>query len=172
MNIKKKSLSAILVTLTFSLLLTAVMSVAYAKKPETIEGQFVMTGGEYTPNAAGNSDITIVQIDGKGMFISSGDITGPFTSEARWIAKNYSPLLQDKVNIHMIFTINLATLHLDSGVYKGTLILMLNGKLTDGGNWVILGGTDDLADLHGQGTFAPSATIPLIDYEGQVHFDP
>jgi hypothetical protein len=39
------------------------------------------------------------------------------------------------------------------------------------GTWRILSGTDDLANLHGQGTFE-SNDLMDIHYEGKVHFDP
>jgi hypothetical protein len=40
------------------------------------------------------------------------------------------------------------------------------------GHWRILKGTGELANLHGQGTWA-AVTPPLVySYEGQVHFDP
>lgn len=40
------------------------------------------------------------------------------------------------------------------------------------GNWIILSGTGDLANLHGQGTWWHTKTITGLAYEGQVHFDP
>lgn len=39
------------------------------------------------------------------------------------------------------------------------------------GQWVITGGTEGLANLHGQGTWH-SLGVQLNAYEGQVHFDP
>lgn len=41
------------------------------------------------------------------------------------------------------------------------------------GTWVIISGTGDLANLHGQGTWWHSRTGATgLEYEGQVHFDP
>lgn len=42
------------------------------------------------------------------------------------------------------------------------------------GKWTILGGSDDLETVRGQGTFviAPSPTGLILIYEGQIHFDP
>jgi hypothetical protein len=62
---------------------------------------------------------------------------------------------------------------------EGTMILKTNGiQATDtcdpspapwSGRWVIIGGTGELADVHGTGTFTgPSLDL---DYSGQVHFD-
>jgi hypothetical protein len=68
----------------------------------------------------------------------------------------------------------------ESGIqHEGTMVLKTNGKQYSdtcdpspaewNGHWVIIGGTDGLADTHGQGTFhGPS--FHLI-YEGQIHFD-
>ena len=68
----------------------------------------------------------------------------------------------------------------ESGVrHEGTMILKTTGKQHSDtcdpspaqweGHWVIIGGTEGLANLHGQGTFhGPS--FHLI-YEGQIHFD-
>ncbi len=67
----------------------------------------------------------------------------------------------------------------ESGVeYEGTMVLKANGtQYSDTcdpspaeweGQWVIIGGTEDLSNVHGQGTFhGPS--FHLL-YEGQIHF--
>ena len=63
--------------------------------------------------------------------------------------------------------------------HEGTMVLKTNGKQYSdtclpssaewNGHWVIIGGTDGLADLHGQGTFhGPSFKL---EYAGQTHFD-
>lgn len=64
----------------------------------------------------------------------------------------------------------------------GELTLRLSGSRPDAssdwtGQWVILSGTDGLANLHGQGTFYGPGSPGFgdegeITYEGQVHFDP
>lgn len=60
----------------------------------------------------------------------------------------------------------------------GTMTIRTNGKQDPGtvepgpglwsGRWVIVGGTGDLVNLHGQGTF--SGPSLFLDYEGQYHF--
>ena len=41
------------------------------------------------------------------------------------------------------------------------------------GTWVIISGTADLANIHGQGTWWHSRTgFAGLEYEGQIHFDP
>jgi len=61
---------------------------------------------------------------------------------------------------------------------SGTLVIQLVGKKPGGedwyGQWVILEGTGELADLRGRGTWwGPGAgpVSPNIEYMGQVHFD-
>jgi len=64
----------------------------------------------------------------------------------------------------------------------GTMIIQLVGKRTYWdedtfwwyGQWVIISGTDDLADIHGRGTWwgpGYGSEGPDIFYEGQIHFD-
>jgi hypothetical protein len=67
----------------------------------------------------------------------------------------------------------------ESGVeHEGTMVLKTNGRQYSDtcdpspaeweGHWVIIGGTEDLSNVHGQGTFhGPS--FHLL-YEGQIHF--
>ncbi len=61
----------------------------------------------------------------------------------------------------------------------GTMTMKFVGKETSttcdpspaiwSGTWTIIGGTDELSDLHGHGTWTgPSGTL---DYAGQIHFD-
>ncbi len=67
---------------------------------------------------------------------------------------------------------------------SGTLQMLLVGSRPDAisewqGTWVILSGTGELEDLHGQGTFwglgytgNPPDVPGRIDYAGITHFDP
>ena len=68
----------------------------------------------------------------------------------------------------------------ESGIrQEGTMVLKTNGKQYSDtcdpspaeweGHWVIIGGTEGLANVHGKGTFhGPSFHLT---YEGQIHFD-
>ena len=65
----------------------------------------------------------------------------------------------------------------------GTLVIQLVGKKPDGqdwyGQWVIISGTDELADLRGQGTWGGPGYRsdikipgdPDLWYEGKIHFN-
>jgi hypothetical protein len=59
---------------------------------------------------------------------------------------------------------------------EGTLEILFvgksPGKLDDWtGTWRIVGGGEELAHLHGQGTFS-NTKILHIAYSGRIHFDP
>lgn len=66
--------------------------------------------------------------------------------------------------------------------HEGEMTLRLSGRRPDAfsewtGEWVILGGSGELATLHGQGVFHGAGSpdfgeLGEITYEGQVHFDP
>jgi len=62
---------------------------------------------------------------------------------------------------------------------SGTAVIQLVGKKPEGedwyGQWVILSGTDELADLRGRGTWGGpgfGAVGPDLWYEGKIHFKP
>jgi uncharacterized membrane protein len=164
---RTKAFSAIFVALAAAVLFSISMSAAYAKKPIPISGKIIVQGVSITSvNMTGQSDNVIVHLSLNGMF--TGNITGSYTSESRWVYHNYQQSDQ-WTSVHAVDTIS-ATVTIDSVPYTGTLFFMLNGKGAEGGNWVIIGGTDDLANLHGQGTFTPAGLAQ--NYEGQIQFDP
>ena len=67
------------------------------------------------------------------------------------------------------------------GSKSGGLVMRLHGKDSGPGTdwhgqWVILSGTGELANLNGQGTwwgpgYPPGIPNPTIFYEGRIHFD-
>jgi uncharacterized membrane protein len=168
MNRKRtKAFSAILVALAVTLLFSMSLSVAYATEPIHISGKILVLGASLTSGKqAGQSDNAIVYLSLNGKF--TGSIAGSYTSESRWVYHNYQQSDQ-WISVHAVDTIS-ATVTIDSVQYTGTLFFMINGKAADGGNWVIIGGTGDLANLHGQGTFTPAGVGQ--DYEGQIQFNP
>lgn len=66
--------------------------------------------------------------------------------------------------------------------HTGEMTLRLNGHRPDAfsdwtGQWVILSGSGDLTNVHGQGIFYGAGSpgfgfMGQVTYEGQVHFDP
>jgi hypothetical protein len=131
----------------------------------TISGQILVTGYTiYDTRYAGESDNVFVSLSLRGRF--TGGISGSYTSESCWIRHN-AGLPDVWTIVHGVDFISPATVMGKTG----TLDFMLNGKSAEGGNWVIIGGTGDLANLHGQGTYSPAGGA-VVNYEGQVHFDP
>lgn len=80
-----------------------------------------------------------------------------------------------KLNMHGISTIDPCTVNGDTGTIimsltgTGFMSSPVSGALQ--GEWVIIKGTGELANLHGQGTFTAEVGVGGT-YSGQIHFDP
>jgi hypothetical protein len=169
---RTKALSAMFVALAAALLFSMSMSVAYATKPMPVSGTFGQTAaGSSTAWQAGESDNHIVTFSGVTI-AWTGDISGTASYDGRWVIHNYGDPMNAWVNSIGLYTIE-ATVDGKSGT------LYIEG-LGNSGNpqpstWRIIRGTDELANLHGQGTFEPNLATPNpFDYlySGNVHFDP
>jgi hypothetical protein len=162
-----KKFAAIFVALAAVLLFSTSMSVAYATKPTFVSGQIALLGAtNMVTKPVGGSDNTITTLNLYGVF--SGGIAGSYTSESRWITHN-AGTADSWTHAYGVDTISPATVM----GRTGTITFLLQGKTGVGGTWVIIGGTGDLSNLRGQGTYTPSAVSPYLNfYEGQVHFDP
>jgi len=173
---RTKAFSAIFVALAAALLLTMSMSVAYATKPIPVSGIFSATKGVSGSIAywqAGESDNHIWTLSDYTTTWTGG-ISGIGTYDGRWVFHNYGPPAGDEwVNSRGSYTIaatvagKSGTLYIEAGS---------NSKTPDTPRlWRIIGGTDELANLHGQGTFEPNLATPSpydYLYSGYVHFDP
>jgi hypothetical protein len=163
---EKKTSSTIFMILTFSILFAMSLSVANATASIPVSGSIFITAATVTPNPAGESDNAVLHLISTGTY--TGSITGSYTGDGRWVGHNVgTPDLWR--NTHNVATFSSATVMGKTG----TLSIMLIGK-TDGGTWVIIGGTGDLAGLHGQGTYSSTGALfgKVADYEGEIHFDP
>jgi hypothetical protein len=169
MMVKKrtKALSAVFAALAVALLFSMAMSVAYATKPIPVSGQIIILGAtNVVTEPAGGSDNSITTLNLYGVFV--GSISGSYTSESRWITHNFG-MPDSWTHALGVDTISPAAVMGKTG----TITFLLDGKTGEGGTWVIIGGTGDLANLRGQGKYTPSATSTYINiYEGQIHFDP
>jgi hypothetical protein len=163
-EVKRLKKAVLVFLLTLLLMVTMSMTVVNAMPPTTISGKWSMTGGTFTEKSAGNSNNEFLQGTGTGNFM--GSISGPFTSDAYLIIHN-SGLSNQWTVMHVVITISPANVMGKTG----TLEFMFNGKQGEGGQWVITGGTGDLANLHGQGTWSPTGGFPQIAYVGQIHLD-
>jgi hypothetical protein len=176
MNKKRiKAFSAMFVGLAALLLLSMSISVTYATKPIPVSGSFFTTAGtgSTTAEQAGKSDNGIVTISDVTVTWTGG-IAGTGLFNARWVAHNVGlPLGDEWFNTRGHYAID-ATVDDKSG----TLYIE---ACSNSGNpqalrtWRIVGGTDELANIHGQGTFVPDLSTPSLNdylYSGDVHFDP
>ena len=100
----------------------------------------------------------------------AGDIVGTDgTFDRRLVFHDYlSGLPNSWITQHGIITIDATFDDMEGTLYIRT---SANSKVSPDGEWRIIGGTGELANLHGQGTF--DHVNPFIfNYEGQVQFDP
>ena len=155
--------------LAIPMTVVALMTVAVpasAGRPDTASGDW-----DYVPTS-----IEVVPGPGQTTFVYGEDIgtwSGTFvgTSTEEFVIVNHA-----KAGFNFYSGVIEFTGSVDGRV--GTLTIKTNGKQDPGtvqpgpglwfGHWVIVGGTGDLANLHGQGTFnGPSL---FLDYDGQYHF--
>lgn len=166
----KRKILLIVLALTGVLVATPYVGVVYAKPSTSVSGAIMITG--YIPLEIlprGNSDNVAMKVLLTAMF--TGDIAGTTTYEAIWIIHNR------EVNLG-------ANMH-EKIIFETVTVLGKTGSLTLEANmgskrpadsvwhWTILGGTGELAGLHGHGTWAPENPGDFVEYyEGEVHFDP
>jgi len=137
------------------------ISVVSATKPIPVEGTFFPTGiPSIEMRQAGNSDNIIFDVSGPQTW--TGSIVGSGSGEGRWVVHKAS----DPDSGHAT-TRNVLTLDVVFDGKAGTLTI-----IGDQGNWRIISGTGELANLRGQGTTFVIVDMLLMGYEGQVHFDP
>ena len=181
----KKILGAFVAVLTVAML-TLPMSVVFAAKPMDVSGQWFFTGMMVPPYTdiknAGANRLATQHNTGE---YDVGPILGTFEQHIYMkihfgdpeVVKNLPPNPMDwppnNYNWHIERTF---TGTVDGK--SGTLTMNLEakgsspgypGSLT--GTWVIIGGTDQLANLHGQGTWT-NLGMGRLAYEGKIHFDP
>ena len=162
---KRKILLTVL-SLTAIFLGAPCIGLALATPSTTVSGQITVVGSPTRIEAAGESGNLFMDIQGSGVF--TGDIEGTFTAGAAWVFhKIGTPDM--RANAHIVNYVSATVMG-----KTGTLTFMLyanTGKMIN--NWVIYGGTGELANLHGQGTYyAVTPGGDTLAYEGQIHFDP
>ena len=161
MNKKILAVFGVLIVLT---MLTLPMSVVFAKdNPKFIDvnGQIIIWGGGdlvFTPAGQSGNQILVVSgnaVEWTGTLAGTGSADGHFLLHKDGLATAR--------NIH--------TLEAEVEGKSGTLtIISVQAKMY--GQWRILSGTGDLANLHGHGTVSIMTPPVLYSYTGQVHFDP
>jgi hypothetical protein len=161
----------IVLTLAVVLLATPYIGMAHAKPSTTVSGTIAVLSGFPTikPVGGANNEIWIMDLAEEWF----GDIAGVgVTPESIWVwHHSFPPMIGPDytINIHEKLTFHDAMVLGESGDLFMEVIL--KADITGGsGHWTILGGTEGLANLHGQGTLSLSTTP--YSYTGQVHFDP
>ena len=159
---KKKLLILSLAVVMLALPMSAVL--AKNDKFIYVSGEFPITyAGDLTIEQKGKSDTRILTYEFEAYW--SGGITGAGTTEGFWVMIKYDPITYDlKQLIPQDLTV-LSDPTIDGEEYEGDLII--GGSPT---SWRIIGGTGELANVHGQGT-KWSIDPFTIGYEGWIHFD-
>jgi hypothetical protein len=166
----KNMLSAALMVCMVAILSMLLMPAVHATKPTTASGTvnytFEVTGMR---EADGNTFLYAIEWE-----TWMGDFEG--TAEAFFRVEMFSSADFWNVWLRSTFT---GTVDGKSG----TMVIQLVGKKPEGedwyGHWVIISGTDELADLHGRGTWGGPGYRsdikipgdPDLWYEGKIHFD-
>ena len=165
---KKRSL--VLVALLFALSTTAL-----AGPPTTAEGLW-----QYIPNPLAPEDVRVV---GGNTFIDSTEVgrwTGTFegdSTEAGTVVIHSQGFLSFKAIVSFVGKVDGKSGTMEMSVV-GSMPDELPGSIWEG-KWVILSGTGDLNNLHGQGTWWGPGWDPAkpeewgnINYLGNIHFEP
>ena len=168
--LNRKIVFAVL-ALTAVLLAVPYIGIVHAKPSTAVSGAIIVTG--YVPLEIlpkGESGNVVMKGMLTVMFV--GDIAGSTNYEAFWMIRNDGGTATG-ANMHEKITFETATVLGKSG----SLIIEANmgsNRPPDAvWHWTILGGTGELANLHGYGTWAPENPGDIVEfYEGQVHFDP
>jgi hypothetical protein len=184
--VKKMKRAMSLVPVLAFLILFAVAPV-YATKPTQIEGKWIATSGLTfigPEKSVGANHFDVTTNTGKYVL---GPISGTFVQTINWVWHFGDPSvmpLPENPNLwppgEFSWKIDRTFLTCSVAGKTGTLTMHLEAKgtidpshslFTLEGTWVIISGTEGLADLHGQGTWWNLAGGGL-GYEGQIHFDP
>jgi hypothetical protein len=169
-EMRKMLLTPLIVSMV-ALLLTMSMSTVHATKPIPVSGTFDYTF-EIQDNRYAN-DHWIFEAEEYETWV--GDFEGPAVSFFRVVYFNFveDPTL-GPLNVWLRSDFEGTVMG-----KEGTLVIQLVGwRYLPGdwyGQWVIISGTGELANLHGQGTWGgPGFGDPGPDiwYSGQIHFSP
>jgi hypothetical protein len=167
--VNKKIFGVFISLLAVAILVTPLLGIAYAKKPEFVSGNQVVTGGVPISEVLKGKSHNVLSV--AELTVSwTGQIEGVAVYEGTLMIHSMDPVA---INVH-------EKIHFDEVTVLGkegslTLQVCANlGRGVDAGfRWTVIDGTDELANLHGRGTYWLADPINgIYDYEGYVHFDP
>ncbi len=157
----KRVLAAICIVLGLAGLVFA-PATAYASPPTEVSGTFTVRSITVLEVRRAGGNMIVKQIEYGNLV---GDVSGPFTFERTVIVHS-----DGAVNVHGIMTVAPASVLGRSGTYTQVIDAKVEAGAIEG-RWTNLSATEDLADIHAQGTFAGTAGVAGT-YSGQLHFDP
>jgi hypothetical protein len=158
-------------TLAAVLLATPYIGMVQAKQSTTVSGAVIITGYELLEILPkGESGNVIMKVRLTAMFV--GDIAGTAHYEAFWMIRNNIGSVTG-ANMHEIITFDTVSVLGKFGSLTIEANMGSNRPSDEVWHWTILGGTEELANLQGHGTWAPEAPGDIVEfYDGQIHFDP
>lgn len=169
---------ALLVLVAICLLLPMT---AHARPPEGVQGDFFYfpTGCQEERSANGNQFLLDCGDDGQWY---QGNFVGESNEEYEVALLGYQGTDGDTglpiydYGLYKGTVTFTGTVTVDTVSRSGTLTIKMvgtsPGDIADwNGTWRIIGGTGELANLHGNGVFWNNGLLH-VHYEGQVHFDP
>ena len=160
----KKFVKTVCFLLTLIALSTLVLApaTAHASRPTEVSGTYTVGPIIILDVRQADGNLIMKQVEYGVLY---GVVAGPYTFERTVIVHS-----NGEATVHGTMTVAPATV-LDR---SGTFTMQVNAKVSAGiiqGRWVTLSGTVELANYHGQGTFAGTAGVAGT-YAGQIHFDP
>jgi hypothetical protein len=166
-EVKKKILVIAVALMAVAMLAPPLVGMVYAKPPTLVSGTQEVTGSTPIADVPRGESANHVAIE--WMEVTwTGDIDGDATYTGILMIHN---LPSFAINIHeKIYFPTVEVLG-----KSGSLTLQVSANLARGQDvfrWTIIDGTDELANLHGNGIYWLNFATGLYDYEGQVHFDP
>ena len=169
---KKFALLSLIVGMVAILSMSSLSAAAQEQEPIPVSGTF-----DYTYKIVGTAETaSYTMLDGAEEEVWVGDIEG--TAQTIWRVGVYKDLPVEDVWLLSNFTGTVL------GDYEGTMVILLVGDkplLEEPtatqwyGEWSVVSGTGDLANVHGKGIwwgtgFSPDNGIPDIYYAGEVIF--
>jgi hypothetical protein len=161
-----KKVLGIIIALMAVTTLSTTISVVFATKPTHVEGTWKIDTGTVYKDPAGNSDTLIETHEDTITLVGGIEGTGDY--DRRLVFHKYTPAPPWQVTQQGIITIEAKVDEKEGLLYIKTVA---NSMTSPDGEWTIIGGTDGLVNLHGQGKFSHTSPI-TFGYVGQVHFDP
>ena len=159
----RRTLSTLFLVCLLAFTATLSIPLVHATKPTQVSGTIAALGFTVTGMRSADGNTIVILIETESL---AGDLTGTMVAEVREMIH-----ASGRVEGQALSTIT------GSAMGKsGTVVLryVMTGTYggTFSGQWVILSGTGDLANLHGQGTVTADTSAGTGTYSGQIHFEP